>query len=154
LLANCGVTVTGVDLSPNMVSQARRLNPGLPFIVGSMTDLDAAAGSAGGVCAWYSIIHVPDEHLAGVFNEFHRVLAPRGLLLLAFQVGDKPRVLTNAFDQEVNLTFIRRQPRQVEGQLAEAGFRIYSSLLRQPDNDGLESTPQGYLIAQKSDTEC
>ncbi|KAA0022557.1 class I SAM-dependent methyltransferase [Antrihabitans cavernicola] len=153
LLATCGVTVTGIDLSPNMIGEAERINPGLQFTVGSMTDLDAADGSAGGVCAWYSIIHVPDEHLAGALSEFYRVLAPNGLLLLAFQVGNEPRVLTNAFGQEVNLTFIRRQPRQVEDQLIEAGFRIYSSLLRQPDNDGFESTPHSYLIAQKCETE-
>jgi ubiquinone/menaquinone biosynthesis C-methylase UbiE len=153
LLAKCGVTATGIDLSPNMVSQARRLNPGLQFTVGSMTALEAADDSAGGVCAWYSMIHVPEEYLAGVFGEFHRVLAPNGLLLLAFQVGDQPRVLTNVFSQEVNLTFIRRQPRQVEDQLAEAGFRIYTNMLRQPDNDGFESTAHCYLIAQKS-TQC
>lgn len=148
LLTNCGLTATGIDLSPNMVSHARRLNPGLQFTVGSMTGLDADGASAGGLCAWYSIIHVPNEHLAGVFDEFHRVLVPNGLLLLAFQVGDDSRVLVNAFDQDVNLTFIRRQPRQVEDQLAASGFRIYASALRQPDNDGFESTAHCYLIAQ------
>lgn len=107
LLAGCGVTASGIDLSPKMVAQAQRLNPGLQFSVGSMTGLDVSYSSAGGVCAWYSIIHVPDEHLAGVFGEFHRVLAPGGVVLLAFQVGDEPRVLTSAFDHEVHLTFIR-----------------------------------------------
>ncbi|MFP1153679.1 class I SAM-dependent methyltransferase [Mycobacterium sherrisii] len=150
LLANCGVNAIGIDLSPNMVSQAKKLNPELQFAVGSMTGLDAADASAGGVCAWYSIIHVPDEHLSGVFDEFYRVLAPNGLLLLAFQVGNEPRVLTHAFGQEVNLTFIRRQPRQINDLLTGAGFRIYSSLLRQPDDDGFESTPHNYLIARKT----
>ncbi|OSC22378.1 SAM-dependent methyltransferase [Mycobacterium vulneris] len=150
LFAQYGLRATGIDLFPNMLSHARRLNPGLQFTVGSMTSLDAAAASSGGLCAWYSIIHIPDQHLAAVFDEFHRVLVPNGLLLLAFQVGDDSRVLTNAFGHDVNLTFIRRQPRQVEDQLAEAGFRIYASTLRQPDNDGFESTAHCYLIAQKS----
>ncbi|AKN18491.2 methyltransferase [Mycobacterium haemophilum DSM 44634] len=149
LLADCGVTASGIDVSSNMVSQARRLNPGLRFSVGSMTSLDVADGSVAGVCAWYSIIHVPDEYLAGVFGEFYRVLVPGGLVLLAFQVGDEPRVLTNAFGHEVHLTFMRRQPRQVEDQLAGAGFRVYAKLVRQPDDDGLESTPHAYLIARK-----
>lgn len=149
LLTSCGATTSGIDLSPNMVSQARRLNPGLQFSIGSMTGLDVADGSAGGICAWYSIIHVPDEHLADVFGEFHRVLAPGGFVLLAFQVGDEPRVLTNAFDHEVNLTFIRRQPNQVTDQLTGTGFRLYAELARQPDDDGFESTPHAYLIARK-----
>ena len=99
--------------------------------------------------AWYSIIHVPDGHLAGVFGEFHRVLVPGGLVLLAFQVGDEPRVLTNAFGQDVHLTFIPRQPRWVWDQLSSAGFGVYAELVRQPDDDGFESTPHAYLIARK-----
>jgi ubiquinone/menaquinone biosynthesis C-methylase UbiE len=150
LLDGCGVKPSGVDLSSSMISQARRLNPGLPFGVGSMTDLDVADESVGGICAWYSIIHVPDEHLADVFGEFHRVLVPGGVVLLAFQVGDRPLVLTSAFGQPVHLTFIRRRPEQVEDQLAGAGFGVYAQLVRQPDDDGFESTAHAYLIARKT----
>lgn len=149
LLNGWDVDVSGVDLSPNMVAQARRLNPGLQFSVGSMTRLEIADASVAGICAWYSIIHVPDEHLTGVFGEFSRVLTPGGLVLLAFQVGDESRVLTNAFGQDVRLTFIRRQPRWVADQLVGAGFGIYAELVRQPDDDGFESTQHAYLIARK-----
>jgi ubiquinone/menaquinone biosynthesis C-methylase UbiE len=60
-----------------MINEAQRLNPALQFTVGSMTDLGVADHSVGGVCAWYSIVHVPDAHLAQVFDEFYRVLIPR-----------------------------------------------------------------------------
>lgn len=153
MLAARGLDVHGIDLSANMIGQARRLNPDLRFSIGSMVDLDGLSdGSAGGVCAWYSIIHVPDDHLAGVFHEFHRVLEPSGLLLLAFQVGDEPRVLTEAFDRPVSLTFIRRRPRDVAEVLAHAGFRMYAELVRHPDGDGVESTPQAFLIARKDES--
>lgn len=150
LLDDCGVDVAGVDLSPNMIAQARELNPGLEFRVGSMTSLEAADRSIGGICAWYSIIHIPDHHLDDVFVEFHRALAPHGLILLAFQVGDEPRILTNAFGQEVHLTFFRHQPQKVAELLSSNGFQVYAELVRQPDDDGLESTPHAYLIARKS----
>jgi hypothetical protein len=52
--------------------------------------------------AWYSIVHVPDESLAQVFSEFHRVLAPDGHLLLAFQVGEQPRELDEAFGDRLS----------------------------------------------------
>jgi ubiquinone/menaquinone biosynthesis C-methylase UbiE len=150
LLAGAGVEVTGIDLSANMVSQARRLNPDLSFAVGSMANLPVAAGSVGGICAWYSIIHVPDGDLPAVLGEFHRVLVPGGLVLLAFQVGEEPRVLTRAFGQDVHMTFFRRQPRWVASQLVDAGFAPCAELVRQPDGDGVESTPQAYLIARKA----
>ncbi|CAM5702008.1 class I SAM-dependent methyltransferase [Mycolicibacterium aubagnense] len=148
-LAAAGLDVTGIDLSPSMIAQARRHNPGLSFRVGSMLDLDVADGSVGGLCAWYSIIHVPDTHLSAVFAEFHRVLAPGGVVLLAFQVGEEPRVLTDFDGVQVNLTFIRRQPAAVADLLSKSGFRVYVELVRQPD-DGLESTPQAYLMARRA----
>ncbi|BBX87492.1 class I SAM-dependent methyltransferase [Mycolicibacterium aubagnense] len=148
-LAVAGLDVTGIDLSPNMIAQARRHNPGLSFRVGSMLDLDVSDCSVGGLCAWYSIIHVPDTHLPAVFAEFHRVLAPGGVVLLAFQVGEEPRVLTDFDGARVNLTFIRRQPHAVADLLSKSGFRVYAELVRQLD-DGLESTPQAYLMARRA----
>lgn len=149
-LAAAGLDVTGIDLSPNMIAQARQHNPGLSFRVGSMLDLDVADGSVGGLCAWYSIIHVPDAHLPEVFAEFHRVLASGGVLLLAFQVGDEPRVLTDFDGEQVNLTFIRRRPEVVVDLLSNSGFRVYAEMVRQPDGDAGESTPQAYLIARRA----
>ncbi|OHV02038.1 class I SAM-dependent DNA methyltransferase [Mycobacterium talmoniae] len=148
ILRGLGVDACGIDLSANMVAEARRRNPGLDFGVGSLTDLELADASVGGVCAWYAIIHLPDAHLPAAFAEFHRVLAPGGLVLLAFQVGDRPRALTEAFGAPVALTFYRRQPDTVAARLTEAGLPVYAQLVRQPDDD-TESTPHAYLIARK-----
>jgi ubiquinone/menaquinone biosynthesis C-methylase UbiE len=143
-----GVDAVGIDLSPNMIAEARRRNPGLAFHVGSMTDLPFDDNCFGGLCAWYSIIHVPDDALPQVFSEFRRVLRPGGPALLAFQVGDQPRYLDEAFGQRVELTFHRRRPDAVAALLEQAGLALYATLQRQPDDDGLESTPQAYLIAR------
>jgi hypothetical protein len=114
-----------------------------------MLNLEAANSSVGGVCAWYSIIHIPDEHLPDAIDEFHRVLTPGGLALLAFQVGDQPRVLREAFGEEVHLTFYRRRPQQLWELLSNSGFGVHTEVVRQPEDDGFESTPYAYLIARK-----
>jgi SAM-dependent methyltransferase len=75
-LASLGVSVSGIDLSSQTVAVARDLYPALRFEVGSMLDLDLPDASLGGVLAWYSTIHVPDDRLPDAFAEFHRVLAP------------------------------------------------------------------------------
>lgn len=149
ILSGHDVDAFGIDLSPNMISQAQRLNPELSFHSGSMLELDVPDAAVGGVCAWYSIIHVPDEHLSQVFEEFHRVLIPGGLALLAFQVGDQPRVLREAFGQKIELTFFRRQPSEVSERLERAGLQRHAELVRDPDGDGFESTPHAYVIARK-----
>jgi ubiquinone/menaquinone biosynthesis C-methylase UbiE len=150
ILRDHGADVSGIDLSPNMIAQARRLHPDIGFTVGSMTDLDLPDACAGGVCAWYSVIHIPDDQLPAVFAEFGRVLIPGGVALLAFQIGDRPRHLTEAFGERVDLIFHRRRPEAMARLLNDAGLPVHAQLVRGPEGDGVESTPQGYLIARKS----
>jgi len=52
-----GVTMVGIDLSPQMIEEARRLNPELEFRVGDMRTLDLSTESLTGVVAFYSIVH-------------------------------------------------------------------------------------------------
>lgn len=149
IIAAHGAEVFGIDLSPNMIAQARRLNPDIDFAIGSMTDLDLPDRSVGGVCAWYSVIHIPDDRLPAVLAEFHRVLVPGGFALLALQVGERRRHLTEAFGEAVDLTFHRREPDAVALLLRDAGLPVHAQLVRAAEGDGVESTPQGYLIARK-----
>ena len=58
-LADLGVDVAGVDLSPGMVGVARSRHPGLDFSVGQLSDLALPDAALGGVVAWYSVIHTP-----------------------------------------------------------------------------------------------
>jgi SAM-dependent methyltransferase len=146
-LKRLGVDVFGVDLSPGMVAVARRDHPDLRFEVGSMLDLDLPDGSLGGALAWYSVIHVPWDLHPAVFAEFHRVLAPGGLLLLAFQVGDEVRRIEHGYGHDVRLDVFRLDPDQVLGRLAEAGFAPHTRLDREPVDR--EKTPQSYLLVRK-----
>ncbi|MEV1142264.1 class I SAM-dependent methyltransferase [Micromonospora sp. NPDC049799] len=146
-----GLDVSGVDLSPGMVAAARRAYPELRFVEGSMTALDVPDASLGGVVAWYSVIHVPDDVLPAVLAEFHRVLVPGGHLALAFQVGDEPRRPTVMFGAPVALTFHRRRPDAVADLLARAGLPVRVRLVREPEAHPThtEETPQAYLLARK-----
>ncbi|WP_405778664.1 class I SAM-dependent DNA methyltransferase [Streptomyces sp. NBC_00859] len=142
-----GVRAFGVDLSPEMVAVARRAYPGLRFDVGSMTALDLADGSLGGLVAWYSIIHLPPELLPSVFAGFHRVLAPGGRLLLAFKAGDELRHLDHAYGHDLSLDVHWLPPGRVAGWLADAGFDVRAQLVRAPDPQ--EKQPQAYLQATR-----
>ena len=148
-LDHLGLDAFGVDLSPAMVEVARRTYPGLRFHEGSITALDIADGSLGGVLAWYSIIHTPPELLPVVFAEFQRVLRPGGHLLCAFQVGDGERVdRDEAYGHAVSLVNYRLAPDTVEELLGKAGIDVHTRVLREPQY-AFERTPQAYLMARK-----
>jgi SAM-dependent methyltransferase len=150
-LSRLGLSAFGVDLSPQMIAVARRSYPDLRFDVGSMLALDLPDDALGGVLAWYSTIHIPEPRLLDVFAEFRRVLAPGGLVLLGFQVGDEPLHMTQALGHTVSLDFHRRQPDHVAGLLGQAGLVMRARLLREPDEDGdfTEHTQQAFLLAGK-----
>ena len=77
------------------------------------------------------------------------MLTPRGVLLLAFQVGSVPKRLTEAFGVSVDLLFHRRTPAAVTAALDAAGLEVYSTTVREPDDDGVQSTPQAFMLARK-----
>jgi SAM-dependent methyltransferase len=146
-LRGLGLDVFGIDLSPGMLAVARRAHPDVRFDVGSMLALDLPDGVLAGAVAYYSTPHVPDDRLPAVLAEFCRVLAPGGYLLLAFQVGDEPLRLAEAFGRPVVLEFHRRRPERMAALLDLAGFIVRSQLVREPDAG--ERTAQAYLVAQK-----
>ncbi|WP_406439220.1 class I SAM-dependent methyltransferase [Streptomyces sp. NBC_00631] len=146
-LAGLGLSVFGLDLSASMLAIARRENPGLRFVQGSMLELAVADRSLDGVVCWYSSIHTPDDHLPSLFGEFRRVLRPGGHLLLAFQVGDVARRFEEPWGHPVTLDFQRRRPEEMARLLAETGFRLHSSTVREADAWLEETSPQAYLIA-------
>ncbi|MGW5493731.1 class I SAM-dependent methyltransferase [Streptomyces olivaceoviridis] len=149
-LAGLGLSVFGLDLSDAMIAIARRRYPALRFEQGSMRELSSADGSLAGVVSWYSSIHTPVDELPDLFAEFHRILAPGGRLLLAFQVGDVPLRLERPFGHDVALDYHRRHPEQMAELLSDAGFALRSTTVRGPEvTRGESPVPQAFLLAQK-----
>jgi SAM-dependent methyltransferase len=143
-----GVQVLGVDLSPKMIEWAARLNPGLDFRVGDLRSLDFPNASLAGIVAFYSIIHLEAAEIDVALREFRRVLAPGGVVLLAFHVGEHTLHLDELFGQPVSLDFRFLLPREITASLQAAGFIVTESVEREP-YDGAEYPSQRcYLFAR------
>ncbi len=147
LLSGLGLDASGIDLSPGMVALARRSYPQLSFEEGSMLALDRPAAALGGLLAFYSIIHVPWEQRPRLFAEFGRVLAPGGIVMLVFQIGDEQRHRSEFLGTPISVNWYRQQPADVTNLLREAGFEMWVTAVREPE--GSEHTTQGYVLARK-----
>ncbi|MFI5536586.1 class I SAM-dependent DNA methyltransferase [Nocardia sp. NPDC051900] len=144
-LAALGARVFGIDLSPRMVELARVEHPQLLFARGSVEQLPISNEALGGIVAWYSLIHLPPDRVPHVLSEFHRVLASKGHVLLAFQTADQPDAV-EAFDHKVTRAY-RWAPKRLARLLGDAGFAMIARMVREPGPD--ERFGQAYLLASK-----
>ncbi len=144
-----GVQVIGLDLSDEMVDQARRLNPGIEFRQGNMLSLDIEDGAWGGIVAFYALIHVPRPEIAVALAEMKRVLRPGGLLLLAFHVGDETLHLDEWWGQRVSVDFHFFRPDEMVSYLKAGGFEIEVLVEREPYPEVEHQSRRAYIFSMK-----
>lgn len=148
-LDDAGLRVIGLDLSPQMAVVARARYGKLFFAAAEARALPLRTGTAGGLLAWYSLINLPTDALAGVFAEFARVTRPGATVLVAFQAGAGQRVdRATSYEQPVPLSYYRHNVDDVAAALEAAGFTLYANVQRTAELS-FESTPQAALLGRR-----
>jgi SAM-dependent methyltransferase len=151
-LHDAGANVFGLDLSPQMIEQARRLSPDIAFREGDMLDLDLPDGSLAGIAAFYAIVNIPAASLPIVFREMARVLAPNGLLLLTFHIGGEVIQPESLWGETVSMEFFFFEPDAICRLLVEAEFVIEETIERGPYAPEVEyQSRRAYIFARKRD---
>jgi ubiquinone/menaquinone biosynthesis C-methylase UbiE len=149
-LRDAGATVFGLDLSPEMVAQARRLNPDISFREGNMLALNLADESLAGITAFYAIVNIPAVFLPVVFREMERVLRPGGLLLLAFHVGDEIVPVDALWGLPIAMDFFYLQPEAIRRDLESTKLAVEETIERRPYAPEVEhQSRRAYIFARK-----
>ena len=142
--------VFGLDLSPEMLAHARRLNPGLEFREGDMLALPLPDSALAGIAAFYAIVNIPAESLPVAFREMFRTLQPGGLLLLAFHLGGEVIRPPELWGQPIAMEFYHFDRALIERLLSEAGFRIEEVIERAPYAPEVEyQSRRAYIFARR-----
>jgi ubiquinone/menaquinone biosynthesis C-methylase UbiE len=145
-----GLPMTGVDLSTQMLSQARRRFPDLALVGADMRRLPLASGSLAGIAAMYSIVHTPLPQLLPLLREFYRVLCPGAPLLLAFHLGSTSVHLDEWWEQPVSLDFQFFLGRDVSDSLLAAGFALEEHHERAPYPGVEHASRRAYVLAARA----
>lgn len=146
-VAATGAAVIGLDLARTMVEVAAQGDDGLPAVQGSVTHLPFSSAAFGGVVAWYSVIHLAPQRLAGVWLDVARVLQPGAPVLVAFQAGDGREITRqDAHGSGQTLTSYHHDPGNIASGLATAGLVGIDTRVRPAELDH-ESTPQAIISA-------
>lgn len=140
----------GLDLSEGMLGEARRLNPDISFVLGSMLALGLRSESLAAIAAFYSIIHIPREQVISALSEMKRVLKPGGLLLLAFHLGTEVLHEDELWGHPVDFDAVLFTSEEMSRYLRTAGFEILEALERDPYAADVEyQSRRGYILSAK-----
>ncbi len=82
-LVERGFNVVGVDFSQGMLRLAGRNVPEASPIKQDATRLGFETNSFDGLTSFYCVIHIPREKHASLFQSFHRILKPEGVMLIS-----------------------------------------------------------------------
>ncbi len=147
-LAAEGVQATGVDLTPEMVEQARARFPDGDYRVGDLRQLIRPTTAPGwsAVLAWYSLIHLAPDELDEAVAALVRPLADDGTLVLALQTGGGTRRVTEWMGHDIGLTFVRHEREAVLTAVRRAGLTDVTWYQRGPHRD--ETTERLFVVAR------
>ena len=150
-LADGGADATGIDLSPAMVTEARRRFPDQTYEVGDLRRLSRPATSSAwaAVVAWYSLIHLAASELPDAVAALVRPLAPGGWLVLGLHAGAEVRHLDEWFGHHVDLDFVLHEPAFIVGVVESAGLVDIEWYLRGPLTARGETTQRVYVIGRR-----
>jgi ubiquinone/menaquinone biosynthesis C-methylase UbiE len=148
-LRDAGASVFGLDLSPGMLEQARKMNPDIPFREGNMLALDIPDGSLAGIAAFYAIVNIPKRSLPLVLREMQRFLRPGGLLLLAFHTGNEMLHEDELWGQKISMDFFLLPPTEIKLELEAVGFTIEDVVERDPYPDVEYPSRRTYIFARR-----
>lgn len=148
-LCDHGVTVRGLDLSPELVREARQRHPGVEFETGDMLALPVGDESLAGVVAFYAIVHLSLAGLRRALAEMHRVLKAGGRLLLAFHSGEGSVHVVEFLGRPIALDFNFFNPQAVADELTDVGFAAVEVIERDPYPAVEYPSRRAYVFARK-----
>lgn len=144
-----GLQVQGLDLSADLLREARQRHPDVEFEQGDMLALPLADTSLAGIVAFYAIVHLGPAVLRRVLEEMYRVLQPGGRLLLAFHIGEGSIHVDEFLGHSVSLDFFLFKPEDVANELIPVGFEAVEVIERDPYPEVEYPSRRAYLFARK-----
>jgi SAM-dependent methyltransferase len=141
--------IVGIDLSPAMISAARRLSPEIKYETGDLLNIGYSTGSLGSALAFYSIVHFTTDQIRKCFGEINRALKTGGDFLLSFHAGDELVHFDKAHDKEVDIDLYFFKTDDIIALLSETGFNIIDAIERRPNEDVEFKSTRAYIWAEK-----
>lgn len=133
--------VTGVDVSREMIRQARKNVPTAEFICDDVMSVEFEPASFDAVVAFYSIFHIPRDEHPNLLRSIHRWLKPGGYLLCTLSHTSEEGYTEDDFFG-VTMYWSNYGLREYLGMLTDTGFRVVDVA---STSSGYEDTFEGVI---------
>jgi len=148
-LKDLGVDISGLDLSEQLLEQARAIHPGIHFRKGNILELEFEKDSIVGVVAFYAIVHFTEGQVETAFREIFRVLQQGGIFLFTFHIGDRTIHIEEFLGKKINLDFRFFSPGFISGCLKKIGFEKMEIVERESYTEVEYQSRRAYVFARK-----
>jgi SAM-dependent methyltransferase len=135
--------VTGVDISAGQIERARRNVPTATFMQEDMGSLNFAPDTFDGVCAFYSMTHLPRNEHRTLVGRIAEWLRPDGTFIAS--LGPSAGDWTGTW-LGVPMFFSHNDPKEAEEIIRDAGLLLELAELVEQDN---EEATFLWIIARK-----
>jgi len=148
-LKDLGIEISGLDLSEEILEQARTIHPEIHFRKGNILELEFENVSIAGIVAFYAIVHFTEEQVGVAFGEVFRVLKPGGIFLFTYHIGKETIHVEEFLGKKVDIELMLFKTDFICGCLKKTGFKIIDVIERE-SYPGVEyETRRAYVFAIK-----
>ncbi|WP_300459293.1 class I SAM-dependent methyltransferase [Desulfobacula sp.] len=140
-------TITGIDLSVEMITIARQNVPGCNFSIQDIRDI-IPDKEYDAVIASFCIVHLSDQETTVLIQTLSKMLKPNGSLYISFMEGKSPGLETTSFsDEKIFFNYFPRD--RIKGLLAANSVETVELLVEgYPEQDG-SITKDIFVFARK-----
>lgn len=123
MLAERGLDVLGIDLSPRCVELARREQPGCRFEVMDQRDINQP-DPLDGLVSYYSLHDQPKKQLAATLAAWAKAIRPGGHLLVVAKEGTSDGVIDDPLGSELRVYWAEFTDQELRHAAEAAAFQI------------------------------
>ncbi len=117
-----GLQVIAVDLSENLIAEAKKRRPQIDFRVMDMENLDFPRETFDGIWSKLTIIHVARETLPMILADIYKLLKPGGVLMIETKAGEGEGFEPVSFKNDEQRYFVYYELEELIQLFRDAGF--------------------------------
>ncbi len=146
-LASKGMRVIGIDISPEMISLAKKQVPGVPFICADM-ETQWPKDTFDGICVFFSLLHLPKEKAVRLLLKIYHWLKPGGMFVITVVEGTTEGLCEDFMGEGVPVYLSYYTKEELMFSLRTIGFSVVAARDLYVKTENFEET-ELFVLAKK-----